>query len=83
MNKLNFFDWTSLVLMFVGSLNWGLVGFFNFDLVSAIFGEGALLSRLVFAVVGIASLYALISVAPKLAGLQGDSFAGRESKSGI
>lgn len=44
-------------LLMVGGLNWGLVGFFNFDLVGSIFGNMSLLSRLVYAVVGICALY--------------------------
>lgn len=70
MSKLNSIDWLSLVLLFVGGLNWGLVGFFDFDLVSAIFGQGALFSRLVFALVGVSSLYSLIATAPKIAGME-------------
>ena len=36
-------------LTVVGALNWGLVGFFKFDLVAAIFGEKSALSRTVYA----------------------------------
>ncbi|MFC2136061.1 DUF378 domain-containing protein, partial [Bacteroidota bacterium] len=35
----NVMDWIALVLVIVGGLNWGLVGFFKFDLVAAIFGD--------------------------------------------
>ena len=48
------------VLLIVGGLNWGLVGIFNFDLVAAIFGAGSTLSRIVYAVVGVCSLYWLV-----------------------
>jgi uncharacterized membrane protein YuzA (DUF378 family) len=44
-------------LLVVGGLNWGLVGFFNFDLVASIFGPMSLLSRIVYAIVGIGALY--------------------------
>ncbi len=44
-------------LLVIGGLNWGLVGFFNFDLVATIFGPMSLLSRIVYAVVGIGALY--------------------------
>ena len=46
----------ALVLIVVGGLNWGLVGFFNFDLVAAIFGEMAIVSRIVYALVGLSAL---------------------------
>ena len=51
--------WLSLVLMIVGSLNWGLVGVANFDLVAALFGQGSTLSRVVYALVGLAGLYGI------------------------
>lgn len=43
----------ALVLVIVGAINWGLIGFFNFDLVTAIFGG---FSRWIFAIVGLAGL---------------------------
>ena len=43
-------------LSFIGALNWGLVGFFKFDLVAWIFGPMTILSRLVYAVIGLAAL---------------------------
>jgi uncharacterized protein len=41
----------------IGALNWGLVGFFGFNLVGAIFGETTALTRVVYAVVGLCGLY--------------------------
>lgn len=53
-------DWTVLTIMIIGALNWGLIGFFQFDLVAALFGGmGSWLSRIVYAIVGIAGLYGL------------------------
>lgn len=66
MNKLNTFDWLALVLVIVGGLNWGLVGIFKFDLVAAIFGDMSVLSRVVYALVGIAAVY-LAAISVKLA----------------
>ena len=55
-----FLDWFALTLLIVGAINWGLIGFFRFDLLGSIFGGmGAVLSRVVFAIVGIAGLYCL------------------------
>jgi uncharacterized protein len=51
-------DKVALGLATVGALNWGLVGFFQFDLVAAIFGGPAtILSRIVYGLVGLAGLY--------------------------
>ncbi len=45
------------LLVFVGALNWGLVGFFDFNLVSFLFGSGTLLERVVYILVGLSALY--------------------------
>jgi len=43
-------------LSLIGALNWGLVGFFKFDLVAWLFGQMTWLSRLVYAIIGVAAL---------------------------
>ena len=43
-------------LSLIGALNWGLVGFFQFDLVAWLFGPMTMLSRFVYAVIGVAGL---------------------------
>ncbi|KGP76846.1 membrane protein [Desulfosporosinus sp. Tol-M] len=60
-------DWlskTALILVIVGALNWLLVGVFQWDLVTAIFGgdtfrNSSILSRLIYALVGLAGLYSI------------------------
>ena len=37
--------------------NWGLIGFFNFNLVSYLFGSASMLSKVIYALVGICGLY--------------------------
>lgn len=49
----------ALALVIVGAINWGLIGLFNLNLVSALFGEGSLLTRIVYVGVGAAGIYAL------------------------
>ena len=66
MKHLNGLDWTALVLLIIGGINWGLVGFFGFNLVSAIFGEMTLLSRIIYALVGISAVYVAV-ISPSLA----------------
>ena len=53
----------TLILVIVGGLNWGLVGAFNFDLVATLFGNGSILSRLVYVLVGLSALWQLIPLA--------------------
>lgn len=49
-----------LILLIIGGINWGLVGFFNYNLVSAVFGGSLfIISRIIYAVVGLAALYAI------------------------
>ena len=49
------FQKAALVFTIVGALNWGLIGFFEFNLVEALFGTMAL-QRIVYAIVGICGL---------------------------
>lgn len=50
----------ALALVIIGALNWGLIGFFKYDLVSSIFGgETAFLSRVIFGLVGLSGLACL------------------------
>ena len=50
----------ALVLVIIGAINWGLIGFFKFDLVASIFGgQTAGLSRIIYALVGLAGLVSI------------------------
>ena len=53
-------DTIALILSIIGSINWGLVGLFQFDLVAWIFGgQDAVLSRIIYTVVCIAGLWCI------------------------
>ncbi len=53
-------DTIALILSIIGCVNWGLVGIFQFDLVAWIFGgQGALLSRIIYTIVGLAGLWSI------------------------
>jgi len=53
-------DRLSLILVIIGAINWGLIALFQFDLVASIFGgQDALLSRIVYGLVGLAGLYCI------------------------
>ena len=56
----NWLDVVSIILIIIGAVNWGLIGFFNLDVVSAIFGNMSMITRIIFAVVGIAGIYSLV-----------------------
>lgn len=65
MKSLNAIEWVVLVLVIVGGLNWGLVAVADFDLVATLFGDGSMLSRIVYGLVGIAAIW-LAVLSPKL-----------------
>lgn len=54
-----FFDYTALTVVIIGAINWGLIGFLNFNLVDFIFGAGSIVSRIVYGLVGVCGLYLL------------------------
>ena len=53
-------DIIALILTIIGGINWGLIGIFQFDLVAWIFGgQDAILSRIIYTLVGIAALWCI------------------------
>ena len=51
-------DRLALILVIIGALNWGSIGIFQFDLVASLFGGmGALISRIVYTLVGLAGIW--------------------------
>lgn len=52
-------DYAALAITIVGAVNWGLIGFFELDLVAWLFGNLTWVSRIVYALVGIFGLYCL------------------------
>ncbi len=49
------------ILVIIGAINWGLIGFFGFDLVAAIFGDMSLISRIIYALVGVSGIILLFT----------------------
>ncbi len=47
---------TCLIFTIIGALNWGLVGFFDFNLVTALFQETSAIVRIIYGIVGICGL---------------------------
>jgi uncharacterized membrane protein YuzA (DUF378 family) len=57
---MNTIDNIALTLVIIGAINWGSIGLFGFDIVGALFGgQQAVLSRIIFALVGIAGLWSI------------------------
>lgn len=58
---MRYLDIIAAVLVVIGGLNWGLVGFFHFNLVDFLLG-GMVIDRVVYVLVGLAALYQIVSI---------------------
>ena len=59
---MNFLKYTAYALVLIGALNWGLVGFFGYDLVASIFGDMSLVSRIIYALVGVSAIITALTM---------------------
>ena len=51
----------SYILVLIGAINWGLIGFMNLDIVALLFGEMSLITRIIYDIIGISAIISLIS----------------------
>jgi len=59
----------TLILLIIGGLNWGLVGLFQVDLVASIFGgQSAVLSRIVYVLVGLSAVWQIMPLSRSMSG---------------
>lgn len=66
-------DTLALILSIIGSLNWGLVGIFQFDLVAWLFGgQGSVISRIIYTVIGLAGIWCITLLFRKGQHIEGD-----------
>ena len=56
---MKFLNSIALLLVIVGALNWGSIGFFKFDFISYLFGQLTHTSRIIFSLVGICGIYSI------------------------
>ena len=63
----------ALILNIIGGINWGLVGLFDYNLVDSLFGEGSVIAKVIYVLVGISALFAITTVV-KLAKKTDQSF---------
>ena len=54
-----FLQYFALTITIIGAVNWGLIGFFQLDLVAWLFGNLSWISRIIYALVGLCGLYML------------------------
>lgn len=48
------------LLILIGGLNWGLVGFFDYDLVVGLLGDSTTPALITYNVIGVSALYRII-----------------------
>ena len=57
-NRLNI----ALILCIIGSVNWGLIGLLNFNLVDTLFGVGSLISIIIYILVGVSGFISILTL---------------------
>ena len=63
MTFMNIVKWVTFTIVLIGALNWGLIGAFNFDLISFLFGNMSTLSRIIYTIVGLCAIaYFVLSI---------------------
>jgi uncharacterized protein len=67
-NVMKILNLTTLALVVIGGLNWGLVGLFNWDLVATILGASSAPSRVVYGLVGLSALWQLVPLSSAVRG---------------
>ena len=60
-NKVKWIHYLAYLLLWVGGLNWGLIGLFNYNLVETIFGSWPALIQWVYILAGVSTLYVLFT----------------------
>ncbi|MEW5908089.1 MAG: DUF378 domain-containing protein [Patescibacteria group bacterium] len=63
MSKPATLDWIAIILLIIGGLNWGIIGFLGIDYITAFLGD--LIARIVYIIVGLSAIYVIIDM-PKM-----------------
>ncbi len=64
MNTSEALYWIALILVVIGGINWGLIGLFNFNLITAIFGFG-IITTIIYVLVALAAIYLIVIAAAR------------------
>jgi len=62
MAKMKTLDWIAITLLIVGGINWGLVGLFDFNLVTFLFGKWDMFVKIIYTIVGLSGLYSIYTL---------------------
>jgi uncharacterized membrane protein YuzA (DUF378 family) len=61
------FELVAMILLLIGGINWGLVGAFNYNVITSLLGDGSTMTRAVYAIVGLCALYEAVQFMKKRA----------------
>ncbi len=59
-NTMKYIGLIAFILLIIGGLNWGAIGFFKYDVVAKIFGDMTTTTRVIYALVGLSALLKLV-----------------------
>jgi uncharacterized membrane protein YuzA (DUF378 family) len=59
------FELVAMILLLIGGINWGLVGAFNYNVITTLLGDGSTMTRAVYAIVGLCALYEAVQFMKK------------------
>ena len=59
---MNILKTIALILCIIGSVNWGLIGLLNFNLVDTLFGVGSLISIIIYILVGVSGFISILTL---------------------
>ncbi len=65
MKNLTAIDLLALIVLIIGGINWGMIGLFNVDIVSSVFGTMTMFTRIVYSLVGLSALYSIYILSTK------------------
>ncbi len=54
--------WISVILLIIGGLNWGLIGIFQFNVITTIFGDAAIVTKIIYILIGLSGLWGIFDL---------------------
>jgi len=65
MKNAHVIDIIAVIILIIGGLNWGLIGLFEWNFVASVFGYTSVLTRTIYALVGISAVYKIVTWSKK------------------
>jgi uncharacterized membrane protein YuzA (DUF378 family) len=53
-------DTITLIIIIIGGIVWGLIGLFSWNLITAIFGDATVITRIIYIIVGLSALWQIM-----------------------